>query len=51
MTRKEKLVMEIAEVRYQLRTLKGQLAVSPEDYYNSHMYQLEVKTNKVYELE
>jgi hypothetical protein len=51
MTRKEKLVMEIAEVRYQLRTLKGQLAVSPEDYYNSRMYQLEVKNNKVYELE
>ena len=51
MTRKEKLVMEIAEVRYELRTLKGQEAVMPEDYYNSHMYQLEVKTNKVYELE
>jgi hypothetical protein len=51
MTRKEKLVMEIAEVRYELRTLKGQEAVMPEDYYNSHMYLLEVKNNKVYELE
>ena len=51
MTHKEKLVMEIAAVRYELRTLKGQEAILPEDYYNSHMYHLEVKTNKLYELE
>ena len=50
MTRKEKLVMEIAEVRYQLRTLKGQLAVSPEEFCQTRKFRDEAASWKEFEL-